>query len=56
MGACFMKENLYVAESFAHHQPIPIGHVLLLSLPLVAGVAVLIKARTVADWISEKFD
>ena len=36
--------------------PSRIFHAVLLFIPFVLGVVILVKARAVAEWISNKFD
>jgi hypothetical protein len=56
IGLSVLELGLYGGECFVHHQPVQAFHVLLLFIPLVLGIVVLARARTVAEWISNKFD
>ncbi|MGO8836467.1 MAG: hypothetical protein ACLQAH_05625 [Limisphaerales bacterium] len=56
IGLSVLELGLYAGECFVHYQPVQFIHGLLLFLPFVIGVAILVKARAVADWISNKFD
>jgi hypothetical protein len=50
--------GLYLAEGLMPKQPVPmtVFPFVLKSIPAVLGVVMLIKAKTVAEWISDKFD
>jgi uncharacterized membrane protein HdeD (DUF308 family) len=47
---------LYWAVCHRNHQPAEILKVVFKSLPLLAGVIMLVKARALAEWISELLD
>ncbi len=47
---------LYLAEQHQHRLPPGIIHTTFLSLPIVFGIVILVRARAVAEWISNKFD
>jgi hypothetical protein len=53
-----LEVMLTVADAYAvrHPHPVPVGTVVLWSLPAVAGIVILIKAQAVADWISNILD
>lgn len=56
IGMGLLDSGLYLAECFVRHLTILPGRVLVEILPLLAGVPVLIKARALADWLSELLD
>jgi hypothetical protein len=56
MGISVVELVLYWLESDAHHTPLQTSRSVLLAVPFVLGVVILIKARAVAEWISDKFD
>ena len=56
IGLGVLELGLYAGECFVHHQPVQIFHGVLLSLPFVLGVFVLVRARPIAEWISNIFD
>ena len=56
MGVTVVEIALYWAVSSAHHTPLQTFPCVLKSIPAVLGVVVLIKARAVAEWISNKLD
>jgi hypothetical protein len=39
-----------------HKQPVKIFHFALPAIPLVTGAVILIRAKAVAKWISDKFE
>lgn len=56
IGLSLLEFGLYGGECFVHHQPVQIGHSVLLFIPFVLGVVILVRARPVAEWISNLFD
>jgi hypothetical protein len=56
MAVSVVELALYWLESNVHHTPLQAAHGVLLSIPFVLGVIALIKAKTIAEWISDKFD
>ena len=56
IGLSLLEAGLYAGECFVHHQPIQIVHGLYLSLPFILGIVVFVRARAIADWISNKLD
>ncbi|MGB8369318.1 MAG: hypothetical protein ACLPYZ_13345 [Limisphaerales bacterium] len=56
VGVSALELLLYLAEQHQHHLPPGIVHSTFLSLPIVLGVVILVRARAVAEWISNKFD
>jgi hypothetical protein len=47
---------LYWVVSQHNHTPMEVFPCVLKSIPLVLGVAMLIKSKTVAQWVSDKLD
>lgn len=56
IGLSVLEIGLYLAESHMHHEPINVFHSAVLAAPLVLGMVLLVKARAVAEWISNRFD
>ena len=56
VGMSVLEFGLYLAECSLHHEPVQIFHGLFLFLPFVAGIVIFVKARAVAEWISNTFD
>lgn len=63
VAACFMvigllDTGLYLTQCFEpkHPAPVKILPIVLNSIPFVIGVVILIKARAVANWISDKLE
>jgi hypothetical protein len=56
IGLSVLDLGLYGGECYVHHQPAQILHGAFLGLPFLLGVVVLVKARAVAKWISNKID
>jgi cytosine/uracil/thiamine/allantoin permease len=56
VGVSALELLLYLAEQHQHHLPPGIVHSTFLSLPIVLGFVILVRARAVAEWISNKFD
>jgi hypothetical protein len=56
IGLSLLELILYGGECFVHHQPVQILHGILLLSPFLLGVVVFIKAKAMAEWISNKFD
>ena len=56
IGWAVAELALYLAV--AHHKDLPVEVVpcILKSLPMLAGVVVLIKARAIAEWVADKLD
>ena len=55
-GISALELLLYVVEQHQHQRPMAIVHIVLLILPIVLGLVFLIRSRSVAEWISNKFD
>ena len=56
MGISVVELGLYRIESSVHHTPMRIFHFALPAIFFVPGVVVLIKAHSIAEWISNKLD
>jgi hypothetical protein len=63
VAACFMvigllDTGLYLTQCFEPKHPatVKISPIVLNSIPFVIGVVILIKARAVANWISDKLE
>ena len=47
---------LYWAICQHNNQPVEIVKIIIKSLPLLAGVVILVKARALAEWLSDLLD
>jgi len=56
IGVSLLLEGLYVADNLVHHVAVGKIHCALLAVPLILGVAMLVRAKAVAEWLSEKLD
>jgi len=56
IGVSLLMAGLYVADNLVHHVAVGKVHCALLTVPLVLGIAVLVRSRAVAEWLSEKLD
>jgi hypothetical protein len=56
IGISVVEIALYWVLSSAHHTPMQTFSCVLKSMPAVAGIVILIKARAVADWLSDLLD
>jgi hypothetical protein len=56
IGWSLVELALYVVISQHNSTPITFLPCLIRSLPLLAGVAVLVKARAIAQWVADKLD
>jgi hypothetical protein len=56
IGWTFVDLALYWVIAQHNHTPMEIFPCILKSIPAVLGIAMLIKARAVAEWISNKLD
>ena len=56
IGLSVLMEGLYVADRLVHHLDVGIVHCVLLTIPLVLGIIILARSRTVADWLAEKLE
>jgi hypothetical protein len=56
IGWSLAELALYVAVNHHKNEPVEIIPCVLKSLPFLAGVVVLIKSRSLAEWISDKLD
>lgn len=55
-GVSVVEVALYWVVSSAHHAPMAAWPCVLKSIPAMLGIVVLIKARAIAEWISNKLD
>lgn len=56
MGVSVVEIALYWVVCSSHHAPMETFPCVLKSIPAVLGIVILIKARAVAEWISNKLD
>ena len=56
MGVSVVALALYWVVSSSHHAPMETFPCVLKSIPAVLGLVILIKARAVAEWITNKLD
>jgi hypothetical protein len=56
MGFGLIDLGLHWVENFAHHAPLRISDFALPSIFFVLGIVVLIKASSIAEWISNRLD
>jgi hypothetical protein len=56
IGWSLVELALYVAISQHKSTPITFLPCLIRSLPLLAGLAMLVKARAIAQWVADKLD
>jgi hypothetical protein len=56
VGISVVELALYWVVSSAHHTPMQTFPCILKSISGVLGVVILIKAKAVAEWISDKLD
>ena len=56
MGLGLIDLGLHWAERFAHHAPMQAFDFAIPSICFVLGIVVLIKASSIAEWVSNRFD
>jgi len=56
IGITAVELALYWVVSSSHHTPMETFPCVLKSIPAVLGIVILIKAKAVAEWISNKLD
>jgi hypothetical protein len=56
VGYGLLEMGLYWGECLAHKQPVKILHFAFPAIPLVAGLVVLVRAKAVAKWLSDKLE
>jgi len=56
IGVSVVELALYWVISSSHRTPVETFPCILKSIPAVLGVVILIKAKAVAEWISNKLD
>ncbi len=56
IGWTVVELGLYWVVSSSHHTSLKIFPCLLKSIPLVLGVVILIKSKSLAQWVSDKLE
>ncbi len=56
IGWAVAELALYGVVSSHNNQPMAVGKIIFKSLPLLAGVVVLIKQKALAEWVSDLMD
>jgi hypothetical protein len=56
IGISVVELALYWVISSSHHTPMQTFPCVLKSIPCVLGIVMLVKAKAVAEWISNKLD
>ena len=56
VGLGVLELGLYGGECYVHHEPVEISQIALRCISFLLGIVVFVKARAVAEWISNKFD
>jgi len=56
VGWAVAELALYWADCHFHNHPAEIITIIVKSLPLLAGVVILVKARALAEWLSDLLD
>lgn len=56
IGWTVVEFSLYYVICLHNQTPLKIVPCVIRSLPLLAGVAVLLKSKSIAHWVSEKLD
>jgi len=56
IGLSLLQAGLFVAGNHARHLAIGKAHCALLIIPSVIGMALLARARAVAEWLSNKLE
>jgi hypothetical protein len=56
IGVAIVEVALYWVEASTHHEPVEILACILKAFPAMVGLVILIKARAIAEWISNKLD
>ena len=51
-----LEFGLYLVECHKHQAPVGVVHASLLMVPCVLGVAILVRGRAVAKWVSNQLD
>ena len=55
-GYGLLEMGLYWGECLAHKQPVKLLHFAPPTVPLVAGVVLLVRAKAVAKWLADKLE
>jgi len=56
VGYGLLEMGLYWGECLAHKHPVKIVRFAFPAVPLVAGMVFLIRAKSIANWISDKLE
>ena len=56
IGVAIVEVALYWVEASSHHEPVEILPCVLKAVPAIVGLVLLIKAKAIAEWISDKLD
>ena len=56
IGWALAEIALYLAICHHKNEPVEFFSCVMKSLPFLAGIVVLIKSRTLAEWLSDKLD
>jgi hypothetical protein len=56
IGYGLLEIAMYWGECLVHKQPVQIIHFAFPAIPIVGGAVMLIRAKAVAKWLSDKLD
>jgi len=56
IGWTLVEITLYVLVARHNDAPVKVVPCIIRSLPMIAGLAMLVKARAVAEWVADKLD
>jgi hypothetical protein len=56
IGLSLLEMGLYVAGNLVHHLAVGMVPCALLTVSLALGIAILAKAKAVAEWLSNRFE
>jgi hypothetical protein len=56
MSLSLLEFGLYLAECHKNHVPVGVVHAGFLIVFFVLGVATLVRARAIAEWVANKLD
>jgi hypothetical protein len=56
IGWTLVEITLYVMIAHHNNAPVEVMPCIIRSLPMIAGVAMLVKAKRLAEWIAETLD
>jgi len=51
-----MQLALFFVDSRFHDRPLPVLQCVFWTIPLVIGAVLLVKSKSIANWISDRFD